>query len=77
MVYNIKGKGCDSEYIAETERSLKTSFMEHCRLSTTTSEVSQHIHTDFPGHIISLEDAKILEMELRNFKRGVKEAIHI
>ena len=63
--------------IGEAERSLRTRFMEHCRLSTTTSEVSWHLHMDFPGHTISLEVAKILEMEPRNFERGVKDTIHI
>ena len=63
--------------IGETERSLKTRFLEHRRPSSTTSEVSQHIHIESPGHQVDLEQVKILEREPRYFERGVKEAIYI
>ncbi|KAJ8036598.1 hypothetical protein HOLleu_20618 [Holothuria leucospilota] len=65
------------QYIGETERSLKSRFLEHCRPSSTSSEVSQHIHIESPGHHINLDEVKILEREPYYFKRGVKEAIHI
>ena len=35
---------CSESYIGETERSLKTRFLEHRRPSSTSSEVSQHTH---------------------------------
>ena len=59
------------------ELSLKARFGEHRRPSFTVSEVSKHIHTDSPNHIITLENTKILPVEHKWFKRGVKEAIHI
>ena len=66
-----------STYVGETENSLKARFGEHRRPSSTTSEVSKHIHTDSPDHTITLENMKILAVEHKWFERGVKEAIHI
>ena len=61
----------------ETERSLKTRFLEHRRPSSTSSEVSQHIHIESPGHHVDLDQVKILDREPRFFERGGKEAIFI
>ena len=63
--------------MGETERSLKTRFGEHRRPSSSTSEVSRHIHTDCEGHTVHIEEAKILTVEPKRFERGVKEAIYI
>ena len=68
---------CEEFHIGETERSLKARFLEHRRPSSTSSEVSQHIHIESPGHYIDLEKVKILDREARWFERGVKEAIYI
>ena len=58
-------------------RSLMARFGEHWKPSSTTSEVSKHIHTDSPDHTITLEDTKILTVEHKWFERGVMEVIHI
>ena len=81
-IYHITCKGlhgvdCDSSYIGETERSLKARFAEHCRRSSTSSEVSKHIHKDCPGHTVNWDSVKVLDREPRYFERGVKEAIQI
>ena len=76
-VYKISCEENEATYVGETERSLKARFGEHRRPSSTTSEVSKHIHTDSPDHTIMLENTKILEVEHKWFERGVKEAIHI
>ena len=76
-VYKISCEECEATYVGETERSLKARFGEHRRPSSTTSEISKHIHTDSPDHTIMLENTKILEVEHKWFERGVKEAIHI
>ena len=81
-IYHIKCLGrskeeCEHGYIGETERTLKARFMEHRRPSSTTSEVSQHIHSDSPGHTVSLESVTILDRDPSWFSRGVKEAIYI
>ncbi|XP_064635226.1 uncharacterized protein LOC135492606 [Lineus longissimus] len=76
-VYHIPCGDCPASYVGETERSLKARFLEHRRPSSTTSEVSRHIHTAEPGHNIDIENAKVFEVEPRWYERGVKEAIHI
>ena len=76
-VYKISCEDCEATYVGETERSLKARFGEHRRPSSTTSQVSRHIHSDNPNHNITLENAKILLVEHKWFEGGVKEAIHI
>jgi len=73
---NITGQ-CKETYIGETERSLKTHFNEHKRPSNTSSEVSNHIHIESPGHSVDLDQVRILDTENKWFERGVKEAIYI
>ncbi|XP_066279172.1 uncharacterized protein [Branchiostoma lanceolatum] len=73
---NIKGP-CKETYVGETERSLKTRFNEHKRPSTISSEVSQHLHIESPGHSVSLDKVKILDTESDFVARGIKEAIYI
>jgi len=68
---------CSESYIGETERSLKTRFLEHRRPSSTSSEVSQHIHIESPGHTVDLDAVQILDRDPRWFERGVEEAIYI
>ena len=70
-----RGK-CKEFYIGETERSLKPRFLEHKRPSSTSSEVSKHIHIESPGHHIDLDEVKILDREPCWFETGVKEAIY-
>ena len=53
--------GCSASYIGETERTLKTRFQEHCRPSSTTSEVCRHINRDHPDHSVSLVNTEILD----------------
>ena len=83
LIYYIRYQGqtqrgqCTESYVGETERSLKTRFLEHRRPSSTSSEVSQHIHIESPDHHVELEEVKILDREQRYFETGVKEAIYI
>ena len=56
---------------------LKVRFIEHCRLSTMTSELSWHVHVDKTDHSVSFESIKILAIKSRWFECRVKEAIHI
>ncbi len=55
---------------------MKTRFLEHKRPSTTASEVSNHIHVEFLGQFVDLDNVRILDKG-RWFERGVKEAVHI
>ncbi|KAI8511634.1 hypothetical protein Bbelb_107340 [Branchiostoma belcheri] len=83
VIYHIPCQGknnrgpCQETYIGETERSLKARFQEHTRPSSASSEVSQHIHVESPGHHVSLDTVRILDTEQDYFLRGVKEAIYI
>ena len=60
---------CQDSYIGETERSLRTIFLEHRRPSSTSSEVSQHIHIESPGHHVDLENVEVLDREPRYFEK--------
>jgi hypothetical protein len=51
--------------------------LEHRRPSSTTSEVSHHVHLDEPEHQIDIDKVKILAVEPRWFEREVREAIYI
>ena len=44
---------------------------------TSSSEVSNHIHTESLDHHIGLDEVKILDKEPCWFERGVREAIYI
>ncbi|KAI8484583.1 hypothetical protein Bbelb_376900 [Branchiostoma belcheri] len=77
VIYHISCQGntnrgpCRETYIGETERSLKTRFLEHRRPSSVASEVSQHIHIESPGHTVDLDGVRILDTEQDYFKRGI------
>ena len=53
--------------------------MEYGRPTSTTSEVPRitSIHKNNPEHQVDKDGVKTLAVELRWFKRGVREAIHI
>ena len=59
-IYSIHCQGktswgqCEGFYIGETECSLKARFLEHRCPSSTSLEVSKHIHIESPGHHIDL-----------------------
>ena len=76
-VYHTFCDDCDASYIGETERTMRTRFMEHKRRSSVNSEVSKHIHQDHKDHTVTLDKTKILSVDHRWFERGVKEAIYI
>ena len=72
------GHPCSSFYVGETERVLKDRSAEHRRPSSTTSEVSAHLHLDGrPKHHISPESISILDRDDDWLRRGIKEAIYI
>ncbi|KAH3721918.1 hypothetical protein DPMN_064867 [Dreissena polymorpha] len=66
--YYIKCDGhpkeqCSMDYIGETKRNLKARLMEHRRLSSTSSQVSKHIHDCKPGQTITIKNVRILDRE--------------
>ena len=62
---------CQESYIGETERSLRTRFLEHKRPSSVTSEVSQHIHFESPHHNVDLKEVVVLDRESRYFEEAI------
>ena len=66
-VYHIQCEDCDASYVGETERALTTHFQEHCRWSSMTSEVLQHITKVRQDHDISLDSVSILTVENKKF----------
>ena len=58
--------------MGETGRSLKARFDEHRRPSSSTSEVSRHIHNDCKGHTVHIEKAKILTVKPNGLREGLK-----
>ena len=73
LVYSIKCKSCEKEYIGETARSLGTRFKEHTDGKHPNSAVNEH--TQDTGHLYTLQDVKVLKREERWFPRKVREAI--
>ncbi|KAI8510999.1 hypothetical protein Bbelb_119150 [Branchiostoma belcheri] len=57
--------------------NVMTSGVHQKRPSSNTSEVSQHIHIESPGHTVTLDKVRILDTEQDYFVRGVKEAVYI
>ena len=68
-VYKISCEECEATYVAEIERSVRARSGAHRRPSSTTSEVSKHIHTDNPNHNIMLENTKIYQLSIDGLKR--------
>ena len=68
-LWHIPCDSCDVPYTGKTERSSKARFLEHRRPSSTTSEVSPHIHTDKPEQKVDINGVKILAVEPRWFER--------
>ena len=60
---------CQDSYIGETERTLRTRFLEHRRPSSSTSKVSNHIHIGRPDHSVSLDRVEVLDREASWFER--------
>ena len=63
-VYHIHCADCDASYIGETEHSLNARFQEHGRPSSTTSEVSRHIHVDHPEHALIWRRPRYTQLNL-------------
>ena len=72
VVYNIKCKDCEAEYIGETGRALTERLKEH----KMNSSVVCH-HAKLNKHKIDMDNVEIVDRDSRWFERGVREAIYI
>ncbi len=75
VVYQLKCDNCDTIYIGETRRSLRTRYKEHTAGRHPRTAVGDHL--DNTGHTCSPKEAKILDKEDHVSRRRIKEAIKI
>ena len=61
VVYSVKCRECDQEYIGETGRMVGTRFQEHTDGKHPNSVTEEH--TSSTGHRYILDDTKILVKE--------------
>ena len=78
VVYNIKCKDCEAEYIGETARRLGTRLKEH-RKSVTEVDLKSAVseHSRDAQHHIDWDATRIIDQENNLLRRKIREAIHI
>ena len=78
VVYEVPCMDCDVRYIGMTGKDLKKRIMEH-RYAVRRRDDKNRIavHANSHNHKMDWEGAKVLEQELRYWKRRILEAIHI
>lgn len=75
VVYRLKCKACEADYIGKTERLLHYRINEHVRVGSS-SACRQHMDEN-PGHLIDTEMTEILDTADTFIKLSVKELLHI
>ena len=79
VVYSVKCKDCEDEYIGETLRSMKVRMKEHERHTRfgriDESAVAEHARVN--DHVIDWAGAKVLDTDCGRMSRRVREALHI
>ena len=73
VIYNIKCKDCDHEYVGETGRTVATRVNEH----RTKEESAVLEHMSATGHRIDWNGVQVIDTEPNEDRRKTKEAIHI
>ena len=77
VVYKIKCKDCDSVYVGQTSRALKTRVKEHTKAIATLDKNSLLAkHHVFHGHQIDLENVEIIDRSSARRQRLILEAWH-
>jgi len=76
VVYHLKCKDCDAEYIGKTERILLLRMKEHWSESAS-NQNSTHRHCIATGHTIDYDNVKILDRADKYYKILLKEQLHI
>ena len=73
MVYKIKCKTCNQEYIGKTERILSIRIHEH-----KTKETACRKHeVENPGHHMDFDNVEVIDMATSDFKLCMKELLNI
>ena len=81
VVYVVKSKTCDAEYVGETQRALGARAKEHrdaIRLGhDSKSAIAEHVDNQDLPHVMDWEKLKILDYACRRSERKVRQAFHI
>ena len=77
VVYCIPCLNCDSNYVGETAKQLKTRLHEH-QLALKRADVKSHLwqHCAQTGHEVSLADTHVIASTNKKGERLVLESIH-
>ena len=78
VVYKINCLNCESSYVGQTKRKLKTRIKEHkADIRKSTSEMSISRHQLNEMHELDWDNIRILDTEQSLMKRRISEMIHI
>jgi hypothetical protein len=73
MVYSIKCRDCNAEYIGKTERILSHQLKEH----RNSKSLACKQHEETTGHSMDYENVRILDSAKSDFRLKLKELLHI
>ncbi len=74
VIYHIKCDNCEMDYIRETERRARDTFLEHRRkCMIEKSPMAHHVH--YNNHSINHQNHEIVDRDWH--RRGIKETIYI
>ncbi|XP_023314008.1 uncharacterized protein LOC111693520 [Trichogramma pretiosum] len=79
VVYQLQCNSCDTRYVGESKRPLKTRIKEHeraCKSKNHDSVVALHTLRN-PGHDMRWDQVRILDRETKYWPRMISEMIHI
>ena len=68
LVYNFKCHGCDTQYIGETSRHLKTRLAEHSQLSRKSHILDHNLNCKLRTHKLNESEFKILKSGLYYYR---------
>ena len=72
------GEKCSSTYIGERGKTLKARAAAYTCRSSSTTEVSKHLHLQKrPLHQVFMDNIKILDRDPVDYSKAIQEAVHI
>jgi len=74
VVYSVKCKKCQREYIGKTKHRLCTRMNQH--KSNISSSCRLH-ELEHPGHVIDYDNVQVIDSASNDFKLQIKELLHI
>ena len=77
IVYSMRCKTCQAEYIGKTERALSTRIEEHKNPNKDKNSACKKHTRDNTGHVWNYEEAEIVDTAENDQKLLIKELLHI